>query len=286
MLPARDEALCRSWLANGPTRDDERMLVVRSVKAFYDGALGSRGALLLQDYSDRKGHRGQGGAQSGFNPGLLTEMMNGGFQLAIHAIGDAANRETLNFFESAARREPAVRLGRHRIEHAQVLHPADLVRVGPLGLIASMQPGHAVEDKAWAEERLGPDRLAGAYAWRSLRRAGARIAFSSDLPGSDYDIFYGLHSAITRQGRDGQPSAGWQPQERVTTEEALRGYTSWAAWTAFVERKSGAIATGRWADLTAMDVDPLQLGATAPAKLLAGRIRATIVAGRVVYERR
>jgi predicted amidohydrolase YtcJ len=286
MLSARDEALCRSWIASGPTRDDERMLVVRSVKAFYDGALGSRGAYLLADYSDRKGHRGLGGRAAGFNPELVTDMMAAGFQIAVHAIGDAGNRETLDFFEAAARREPSVRVGRHRIEHVQVLDPRDVLRVGPLGLIASMQPGHAVEDKAWAEDRLGPERLAGAYAWRSLRRAGARLIFNSDLPGSDYDIFYGLHSAVTRQSRDGQPQGGWQPQERVEAEEALRGYTVWAAWAGFVEGKTGVLAVGRWADATVMDIDPLQLGAGAKERLLDGRIRATIVGGRVVYEGR
>jgi predicted amidohydrolase YtcJ len=207
-------------------------------------------------------------------------MAKAGFQLAIHAIGDAANRETLDFLEDAAMTDPEARTRRHRIEHAQVLHPADIGSFAALGVIASMQPGHAVEDKAWAEDRIGPERIKGAYAWRSLRRAGARLVFSSDLPGSDYNIFYMLHSAVTRQGKDRQPPGGWYPAERMTAEEALRGYTTWAAYTAFVEDQSGVLAPGRWADLTVMDVDPFT---AAPERLLDGRIRMTIVAGRIVH---
>jgi hypothetical protein len=211
-------------------------------------------------------------------------MMKAGFQVAIHAIGDAGNRETLDFIESVVTEAPAARAGRHRIEHAQVVHPADFPRFAALGVIASMEPPHCAEDKAWAEERLGPERVKGAYAWRTLRRAGARLAFNSDLIGSDHDIFYGLHSAITRRGRDLKPAAGWYPEERMTPEEAVRGYTSWGAYAAFEEEETGVIAPGRWADLTLMDIDPLVTGSTDPAKLFEGSIRATIVAGQVVFE--
>ena len=141
---------------------------------------------------------------------------------------------------------------------------------------------HAVEDMVWAEDRLGAERVKLAYAWRTLRRAGARLVFSSDLPGTDYNAFYGLHSAIARQDRAGKPDGGWRADQRMTPEEALRGYTTWAAYAAFVEEHTGALAVGRWADLTAMDIDPLSSGEQAPAQLLAGKIRMTIVAGRVV----
>jgi predicted amidohydrolase YtcJ len=147
-----------------------------------------------------------------------------------------------------------------------------------------MQPGHAVEDMAWAEQRLGHDRVRGAYAWRTLRRAGARIVLSSDLPGSDYSIFYELHSAITRRDRNLQPPGGWHPDERLTPEEALRGYTTWAAYTSFSENETGALAIGRWADVTIMDVDPLATGSDAPERLLKGSIKMTIVGGRVVFD--
>ncbi len=285
MLSARDADQSRKWLAKGPDRTNDRMLVTRSVKAYYDGALGSRGARLLDDYSDRPGHRGVSGNQYGFDQKLVADMMKAGFQVGIHAIGDAGNHETLDFIESVLTAAPAARSLRHRIEHAQVVAPKDIPRFAQLGVIASMEPPHCVEDKTWAEERLGPVRVKGAYAWRSLRRAGAQLALNSDLTGSDHDIFYGLHSAITRRDKNQAPAGGWYPEERLSPEEAVRGYTTWNAYAAFWENESGILAPGRWADITVMDVDPLVLGATDPGKLLGGRIVATIVAGKVVYER-
>jgi hypothetical protein len=284
MLSARDEALAREWLARGPDRRNDRRLIIRSVKAFYDGALGSRGARLLADYWDRPGHRGLSGGQYGFDRALVADLMKAGFQAAIHAIGDAGNRETLDFIESVLREKPEARALRHRIEHAQVVHPDDFPRFARLGVIASMEPPHCVEDKAWAEDRLGPVRVKGAYAWRTLRRAGARLALNSDLTGSDHDIFYGLHSAITRRDKKREPAGGFHPEERLTPEEAVRGYTVWNAYTAFLEEETGVLAPGRWADVTVMDVDPFVLGAADPGQLLGGRIVATIVAGKVAYE--
>jgi hypothetical protein len=283
MLSARDADLCRAWLAKGPKLDAADKLTVRSVKAFYDGALGSRGALLLADYSDKPGHRGVTGEGAGFDQKLVVEMMKGGFQVAIHAIGDAGNRETLNFIEMANSRKENPRSNiRDRIEHAQVIHPDDFQRFAKLGVIASMQPPHCVEDKAWAEDRLGPERVKGAYAWRTLRRNGARLIFNSDLIGSDHNIYYGLHSAITRRDERLQPPNGWYPEQRMTPEEAIRAYSTWAAYAAFWEKESGVIAAGRWADITVMDIDPLNLGESDPAKLLQGKIRMTMVAGQIV----
>jgi predicted amidohydrolase YtcJ len=233
MLSVRDETLSRAWLEKGPDQDRDSFLVTRAVKAYYDGALGSRGARLLEDYSDRPGHRGVSGDQYGFNQALAAEMMAAGFQLGIHAIGDAGNRETLDFIESVYRYAPEARANRHRIEHAQVVHPDDMARFAELDLIASMEPPHAVEDKAWAEERLGPERIHGAYAWRTLRAAGARLTFNADNPGSDHDIFYGLHAAITRRDKAKEPTEGWYPDQNMTAEEALRGYTTWSAYAGF-----------------------------------------------------
>jgi predicted amidohydrolase YtcJ len=286
MLSARDEPLLATWRARGPMRDVSRMLVTRAVKSFDDGALGSRGARLLADYSDRPGHRGISREQSELHPDRLRDMMGAGFQIVVHAIGDGGNRETLDFFEQAFREHPAARSGRHRIEHAQVLHPDDVPRFAALGILASMQPGHAVEDKAWAEDRLGAARVNGAYAWRTLRRAGARLVFSSDLPGSDYHIFYMWHSAVTRQDPQHQPPGGWHPRERMTIEEAIRGYTTWAAYSAFEEDIAGTLAPGRRADFTMMDIDPFAVGSTAPERLLEGAIGMTVAGGRVVYEKR
>jgi hypothetical protein len=285
MLSARDGDLCREWLQKGPDRESGGRLITRSVKAYYDGALGSRGARLLEDYSDMPGHKGTSGGEYGFDMEIVAEMMRAGFQVGVHAIGDAGNRETLDFLQSVVDANPETRDLRNRIEHAQVVHPADFARFSSLNVIASMEPPHCAEDQRWAEARLGPERVKGAYAWRSLRKSGARLAFNSDLAGSDHDIFYGLHSAITRKTRDQTPPEGWHPEERMTSEEALRGYTVWNAYAAHQERETGTLAPGKWADITIMDIDPLAVGETAAGKLFEGKIVATIVGGEVVFER-
>ena len=284
MLSLRDEELVREWIGKGPDADTESMLVTRSVKAYYDGALGSRGARLLYDYADKPGHRGVSGDDYGFNEALNAEAMKAGFQIAIHAIGDAGNREALDILEAVFKEHPATAANRHRIEHAQVISPEDIPRLGRLGIIASMEPPHAMEDKAWAEDRLGPERIRGAYAWRSLRETGASLTFNSDNPGSDHNIFYGLHSAITRQDKDGEPEGGWYPEQRVTVEEAMRAYTGWSAYASFREDETGIIEPGRWADLTVMDIDPFAVAGQQPGRLLDGQIVMTIVGGNVVYE--
>jgi len=284
MLSLRDEDLIRKWLEKGPDTDTDSMLVTRTVKAYYDGALGSRGARLLYDYADQPGHRGISGEGYGFNQELTAAAMKAGFQIAIHAIGDAGNREALDILESVFRDDPSTAGNRHRIEHAQVLHPDDLPRLGQLGIIASMEPPHAMEDKTWAEERLGPERILGAYAWRSLRETNARMTFNSDNPGSDHNIFYGLHSAIARQDKNQQPEGGWYAHEAMVSDEAIRGYTSWSAYASFREDETGIIEEGRWADLTVMDVDPFVLADESPGDILNGRILMTIVNGEIVYE--
>ena len=285
MLSLRDEPLMRRWIARGPDSDTDSMLVTRSVKAYYDGALGSRGARLLEDYADRPGHRGVSGSGYGFDRELNEAAMKAGFQTGIHAIGDAGNREALDILERVFAEAPAARDNRHRIEHAQVIAPEDMGRFAELGVIASMEPPHAVEDKTWAEDRLGADRVRGAYAWRTLLRNGARMTFNADNPGSDHSIFYGLHAAVTRRDKDLQPDGGWYPEEAVTIEEAIRAYTSWSAYAGFREEETGIIAPGRWADITVMDIDPFTLARSDPAKLLDGEIVMTIVDGRIVYER-
>ena len=285
MLSLRDAPLMRKWIARGPDSDSDSMLVTRSVKAYYDGALGSRGARLLEDYSDRPGHRGVSGEGYGFDRELNAAAIRAGFQTGIHAIGDAGNREALDILEAAFAAAPGAQANRHRIEHAQVIAPADFSRFATLGIIASMEPPHAVEDMAWAEDRLGPERIAGAYAWRTLRRAGVPLVFNADGPGSDQSVFYGLHAAITRRDKDLKPEGGWYAGQAVTIEEAIRAYTSWAAYASFREDETGIIAPGRWADLTVMDIDPFVLAKEDPAAILGGRIIMTIVDGNVVYER-
>ena len=284
MLSLRDEDLIHKWIAKGPDRDADSMLVTRAVKAYYDGALGSRGARLLYDYADMPGYRGISGDGYGFNQDLNAAAMKAGFQIGIHAIGDAGNRESLDILEGVFKEDPSTARNRHRIEHAQVMHPDDLPRLGELGIIASMEPAHAMEDKTWAEDRLGPERILGAYAWRSLRETNADLTFNSDNPGSDHNIFYGLHSAIVRQDKSLEPEGGWYAHEAMVSDEAVRGYTSWSAYASFREDETGIIEKGRWADLTVMDIDPFVLADESPNDILNGRILMTIVNGNIVYE--
>jgi hypothetical protein len=284
MLSAREPELSRAWQKKGPLTDPEGLLTVRSVKAYYDGSLGSRGARLLDDYADQKGHRGVSGGSYGFDQALVADMMKAGFQVGIHAIGVAGNRETLDFLRRIEGEQASVRQNRHRIEHAQVVHPDDFARFAAQDVIASMEPPHAVEDKPWAADRLGPERVKGAYAWRTFRKAGVRLIFNSDLTGSDHNIFYGLHSAITRRDKTLQPAGGWHPEQNMSPEEAVRGYSTWAAYASFQEKETGVLAAGRWADITVMDIDPLVVGSTRPDDLLKGAITLTIMGGKVVFE--
>jgi hypothetical protein len=148
-----------------------------------------------------------------------------------------------------------------------------------------MEPPHAVEDKTWAEERLGPERILGAYAWRTLRETNARLTFNSDNPGSDHSIFYGMHSAVTRQDKNQEPEGGWYADQVMSSDETVRGYTIWSAYASFREDETGIIEEGRWADLTVMDIDPFILADESPGDILNGRILLTIVNGNIVYER-
>jgi len=283
MLLSDDKKLMNEWQMKGPYISPSGMLTVRSVKAFYDGALGSRGAKLLEDYSDMPGHRGITGTNFRFDPDILTDMANAGFQICVHAIGDAANRETLDFFANLIRENPAVADRRNRIEHSQVVDPKDMPRFAELRVIASMEPSHAVEDMAWAEKRLGPERIEYAYAWRSLRMTGTPLIFNSDLTGTDYNIYYGLHSSITRQNKNMQPEGGWYPSQDMTPEEALRGFTVWPAFAAFEDGETGVLAKGNWADITILTIDPLNVGEKEPGRLFEGQISMTIVKGKIAY---
>ncbi len=269
------------WTHRGPTADPEAMLQIRAVKAYYDGSLGSRGAKLLDDYADQPGHRGIAGAEYGFDPQATEAFIAAGFQAGIHAIGDAGNREVLDFYEAVFSRHPDARVLRHRVEHAQVVHPDDVERFGTLNLVASMEPGHAVEDSPWAQERLGPERVRGAYAWRSLRQGGALLLFNADFTGTDWSPFYGLYAATTRQMKDGTPAGGWYPEEAVTAEEALRAYTVWPARSSGVEARTGTLEVGKWADLTVLDLDPLN---TPTDSLLSGSVVMTLVGGAVRFD--
>lgn len=284
MLSARDKPLAAEWAKRGPYRDQSGFLDVVSVKAYYDGALGSRGARLIEDYTDMEGHRGVSGGDYGFDEDVVDDLIAAGFQIGIHAIGDAGNRETLAYFARHIEKQPDVKSMRHRIEHAQVVHPDDFHLFKDFGIIASMEPPHAVEDKTWAEDRLGAQRILGAYAWRTLRQNAVPLTFNSDLPGSDYSIFYGLFAAISRQDKSLQPTGGWYADQVMTIEEAVRGYTIWSAYAGFREDDTGTLDKGKWADLTVMDIDPFTLARTAPEKILDGKILMTWVNGKPVYQ--
>ncbi len=248
------------------------------VKFYADGALGSRGAWLKAPYADKPGDRG---LQFVNDTALLNQMTRAamdGFQIAVHAIGDAANAQVLGAYEELAPTFTGDR--RWRVEHAQIVDPADIARFAKNGVIASMQPVHQTSDRTMAEARLGPNRLSGAYAWKSILNAGGKLAFGSDLPVESPDVFAGLAAAITREDARGEPFGGWQPQERVTREEALAGFTIGAAYASFAEGKTGRIAPGLYADFLLVDRDPF---AVSPAELRATKVLETWVGGQKVY---
>lgn len=250
-----DSEAARATIAKGiqPAQFDDR-LQMRSVKAWVDGALGSRGATMIQDYSDEPHHRGL----ALYTPAQIGELASltakHGWQLNIHAIGDAGNRLTLDTFEqrlTAAQRQSL----RPRIEHAQVIALEDIPRFAKLNVIASIQPTHATSDMNMAEDRVGPQRIKGAYAWRSLLDAGVRLAGGSDFPVELPNPFFGLHAAVTRQDRDGHPPGGWYGDQKLTRAEALRLFTIDAAYAAFMEQSVGSLEPGKWADFIIIDRD-------------------------------
>jgi predicted amidohydrolase YtcJ len=249
------------------------------VKLYLDGALGSRGAWLKKPYTDAPGQTGLQFLASAEIRNLMVRASMDGFQTAVHAIGDAANAEVIGAIEELAETYPKDR--RWRIEHVQIVDPADLMRLGKNDIISSMQPVHQTSDRMMAEVRLGPDRLKGAYAWQSILKAGGKLAFGSDVPVESADPFAGLATAMTREDAAGQPFGGWLPQERVTREQALAGFTIGAAYAAFAEDKVGSLTPGHRADFVLIDVDPLL---ASPAELRKAIVKETWVGGRPVYK--
>lgn len=247
------------------------------VKLYMDGALGSRGAWLKAPYADAPG-TGLPRLSDTQLGNLMSRAAIDHFQVAVHAIGDRANSGVLDAVEQLNLTYKGDR--RWRIEHAQILDPADIARFAKLGVIASMQPVHQTSDRQMAEARLGPARLAGAYAWHSLLASGAHMAFGSDAPVELPDPFAGMAAAISREGPDSQPVGGWQPQERVTRAEALAGYTSGAAYAGFAETKFGRIAPGLRADFIFVDTDPMQ---ASPAQIRATKVFEVWIGGGKVY---
>ena len=279
MLDGANPTLVDEWLKRGPEIDPQHRFTIRSVKVFADGALGSRGAALSEPYSDKTDTRGIITTSEASLLELTRRCLGRGFQVATHAIGDAANHYVLNAYERALRQD-SQNDARLRIEHAQVLAAADIPRFAELGVIASMQPTHCTSDMAWAEKRVGPSRIKGAYAWRSVLRTGAHVPISSDFPGETLNPFYGIYAAVTRQDPQGRPDGGWHPEQRMTIEEALRGYTIEAAYAEFEEKQKGSIEQGKLADLIVVSRDP---GKIAPSELLRIAVLKTFVNGKLVY---
>jgi predicted amidohydrolase YtcJ len=229
---------------------DDR-LSVQSVKIQIDGALGSRGAALDKPYSDRADTSGLMLHTEEETEALTIEAMKAGFQVNSHAIGDKGNRLLLDIFS----KYPAYKHLRHRIEHAQIVHLEDIPRFKELNVIPSMQPTHATSDKNMAKDRVGEERLKGAYAWRKFLNLDVIIASGSDFPVEPANPFFGLHAAVTRQDRDNQPEGGWRSEDRMTREEALRSFTLDAAYAAHQEKVLGSLETGKWADFILVDHD-------------------------------
>ena len=281
MLDGADPQLVATWLQRGPQVDPQHRLTIRAFKLFADGALGSRGAALLEPYSDAPQTRGLMTTPKPAVYDLTRRSLQRGFQVCTHAIGDRANRVVLDAYEHAMREVPTARDPRLRIEHAQVLAPEDIPRFAKLGIIASMQPTHCTSDKAWAEARLGPQRVKGAYAWRSVLKTGAHLPLSSDFPGETLNPFYGIYAAITREDPQGNPPGGWYPEQRLTLAEALRGYTLEGAFAEFEEKDKGSIEAGKLADFTVIDLDPTKV---APKDILSTKVLKTIIGGKAVYD--
>lgn len=256
-------------------------LSVRAVKLVADGALGSRGAAMLTPYADAPGERGLLRYSDAVLEAKITQALKSGFQVNVHAIGDAANRQVLNAFERAYQAVGGETL-RNRIEHAQIVSLEDIPRFKTLNLIASMQPTHATSDMNMAEARIGPARLQGAYAWRTFLTQGTRIAGGSDFPVESPNPFFGLYSAVTRQDHAGKPPGGWVPEQALTLTEALRAFTLDAAYAQHQEKTLGSLEPGKWADFVLVDRD---LFSITQRDLWRTQVLETWVGGRRVYAR-
>ncbi len=276
-------AVLDSYLEHPPEIDlGNHRLTIRCFKAYADGALGARGASLLEPYSDKADTTGLIQNSEDELTRLIEKAGQKGYQVAIHAIGDRGNRATLNAVERAQKTLPGKDL-RVRIEHAQILSPEDIPRFGSLAVIASMQPIHATMDMGFAETRVGPERIKGGYVWQSLLSSGARVAAGSDTP--SFPVVYnnplwGIHALVTRQDAEGKPEGGWYPAQKVSRLDALKMYTQNPAYAAFEENLKGSISKGKLADLTVLSKDILKIP---EAEIRDTEVVMTVIGGRVVY---
>jgi hypothetical protein len=278
-----DEAALDRLMARGPRAAlYEGRLWIRSIKITADGALGSRGAALLEDYSDEPGNRGLITADSGYMRRVAAKALRSGFQLNVHAIGDRANRQVLDLFADALQEVPTAD-HRFRIEHAQILSYQDIPRFAELGVIPSMQGSHQTSDMYWVPNRIGWNRSQGTYAWRSLLNTGVVIPNGSDMPVEAVNPLISFHAFVTRQDANGYPAGGWFPAEKTTRQEALLSMTLWPAYAAFMEDVSGSLTPGKYADFVVLDQDIMTV---AESRILATQVQMTVLGGRTVYQRR
>lgn len=268
-------------LGAGIIKDTQDQLSIRSVKIYADGALGSRGAALIGDYHDRKGHRGLMLENQSTLESLIIQSIRHGYSAHTHAIGDRANRIVLDAYQNVFTKVGG-RLLRNRIEHAQIVHPDDIPRFKTLDIIPSMQPVHATSDMHMAEKRLDDKQLRGAYAWQTFLKQGSRVAAGSDFPVELANPFHGLHAAITRQDHQNLPEQGWRPAEKLTKVQALRAFTLDAAYSAFQEYKLGSLEQGKWADFILIDQDYFTVNNDVIDDI---QVEQTWIAGELKYQR-
>ena len=269
------------YLRQGPIIDPNHMLDIRSVKISADGALGSRGAALFKDYSDMPGQKGLLLVNDEMLDLHIDRSMAAGYQVNIHAIGTKANARVLDFLENLIKKHDSRNL-RHRNEHSQIVRPEDIPRFAEIGVVASIQPTHATSDKNMAGDRLGEDRLVGAYAWRKLLDNGTHLAGGSDFPVESANPFFGLHAAVTRQDQSNQPPGGWLPSEKLNRDETLSLFTEWAAWSAHQEDVIGKLMPGYAADFILVRDDFFEV---APEDIWKNEVKATYVAGKRIFPR-
>jgi predicted amidohydrolase YtcJ len=285
MLTGFDSDLIYEWFRKGPEIDPNGWLTIRAIKLNCDGALGSRGAWLLEPYSDRPDFSGMPTLSMDTVLKISRTALKYGFQVCSHAIGDRANKEILDRYESAFNENPAqANDHRYRIEHAQHLQPSDIPRFGKLGVIPAMQAIHLSSDRPWAIDRLGEKRIKeGAYMWQSLLKSGARIVNGTDVPVEPINPVASFFASVTRQTLQGQPEGGYEPEEKMTREQALKSYTLDAAYGAFEESSKGSIKAGKLADFTIFSQDIM----TVPDdQLLKTQIEMTIVGGKILFEKK
>ena len=283
MVTGRDRDLVYEWLKRGPEIDSANVLTIRAIKLNCDGALGSRGAWLLEPYTDRPDFSGMATLSMDTVMKTSREALKHGFQVCSHAIGDRANREILDRYEIAFKENPAQsRDHRFRIEHAQHLHPNDIPRFAKLGVIPAMQAIHMSSDRPWAIERLGEERIkGGAYMWQELLKSGAKIVNGTDAPVEPLNPIPSFYASVTRKTLQGLPEDGYEPGQKMTREQALRSYTLDAAFGAFEEKSKGSIEPGKLADFTIFTKD---LIAIPENNILQTEVSMTILGGKVVYQ--